>query len=356
MRAYPVKFSPIIKPRIWGGDRLKGLFQVESAEPIGEYWVLSGLRQDPSVVVNGPWAGKTLVDLVREYPEEYLGAGGEAEFPLLIKFLEAEEHLSVQVHPDDRAAAELEGGRGKTEAWYILDHKPGTKAIYGHRFANPEAYWQAVRDGCVLEHLREVPLERDQLIYVPARTLHALMAGTILIEIQQTSDVTYRVYDWDRRDTTGTPRELHLEKAARVLQYATDTPTTKNIDPTVQVVKEATQATEARSAFAPSTDTHLDRYFLHQSATFQHEHLITCPYFTIEKLSLSSSTIELPQGSPNTPEVLIVAEGEGFFSTVQEQLELQAGDTLLLPASQHSYQLTTPTTLTLLRTYTPVNK
>ncbi|MBL0385287.1 class I mannose-6-phosphate isomerase [Tumebacillus sp. ITR2] len=328
MRAYPVKFAPVIKPRVWGGDALKKSFGVETSEPIGEYWVLSGLPGDASVVVNGPLAGKTLVELIAEMPDEYLGMNQTQplpQFPLLIKFLEAREHLSVQIHPDDEQAQAWEQSLGKTEAWYILDHEPGASVIYGHTFPSAETYWNAVRDGQVVDYLQELEIQRDQLIFVPSRTLHALKAGTTLIEIQQSSDITYRVYDWGR------PRELHLEKAALSMTYGT-----------------------------PTENPNQRRTILEKN-NFTHEHLLHCPYFTIEKLTLTDTTHTLEKNHPN-PDILIVADGEGTLifrpdhETVTSDLEpftlnLAPGDTVLLPTSISSYTLTTSTQLTLLRTY-----
>ncbi|PWK16405.1 type I phosphomannose isomerase catalytic subunit [Tumebacillus permanentifrigoris] len=324
MRAYPVKFAPVVKPRPWGGDRLKALFQIERAEPIGEYWVLSGLAQDASVVVNGAWAGKTLVELVEEQPAEYLGGATHQQFPLLIKFLEAREHLSVQIHPDDQRAREWEQSLGKTEAWYILDHDPGAKVIYGHSFPNPDSYWRAVRERRVVDFLQERPIARDQLVFVPARTLHALLAGTILIEIQQTSDVTYRVYDWDRVDAQGNSRELHLDQAAQVMRYGETAAT----DPSDQ-----------------------QRYVLHREDGIEHERLLTCSYFTIEKLCLDDAGKSMQLGCAGNPDVVIIAEGEGYLETEDTVLELRAGDTVLVPTSQRAYRLTTTTRMQVLRTF-----
>ena len=324
MLAYPVKFAPLIKPRIWGGDRLKGLFRINRKEPVGEYWVLSGLAHDSSVVVNGVLAGKTLAELVRELPEEYLGVAAYQEFPLLVKFLEANQHLSVQIHPDDDHAQQQEGSLGKTEAWYILDHEPGAKVILGHDFPDAPAFWQAVRDRQVINHLQEIEIERDRLIFVPARTLHALKAGTTLIEIQQSSDITYRVYDWDRVDADGRGRELHLEQAAQVMTYD-----------------------EAAAAGVSQTE----RSVLQEGEGILHEHLLTCSYFTIEKLCLTDAVHAMQTGRPGNPDVWIVAEGEGALISDNRELHLQAGDTVLVPASMRSYQLKAATRLTLLRTY-----
>lgn len=153
------------------------------------------------------------------YPEAYLGKSPQPRFPLLIKFLEATTDLSVQIHPDNAYAQTHEGDFGKTEAWFVLECDEARQVNYGHKFSNQEEYSQAVREGRVKEFLRYEPISAGSVVFVPSRTMHALLAGTIVVEIQQTSDVTFRVYDWDRLDGNGNSRELHVEKAAAVMQY-----------------------------------------------------------------------------------------------------------------------------------------
>lgn len=322
----PVKFAPIAQERIWGGDKLKAWFHESSTRPIGEYWVLSGHPNGTSVVMNGPLAGKTLLDLTREYPEAYLGQSPQERFPLLIKFLEANADLSVQIHPDDAYAQKHEGDFGKTEAWYVLDCREDATIIYGHTFSNREEYERAVREKRVREYLKHRPIAKDQLILVPAQTLHALLAGTMVIEIQQTSDVTYRVYDWDRVDANGKGRELHVAQAGDVMLYGQQT--------------SPVQAEQTR-------------YPLKQTRGLLHEHLVTCPYFVIEKISLHDQDYSLSLGKKGNPDILIVADGEGVlrFGQEGETLVLRKGDTLLVPATLEEYQLQSQSGLQLLRTY-----
>ncbi len=326
MKAYPVRFSPIAKERPWGGHGLKAWFQVTAAQPIGEYWVVSGHPDAPSVVANGPLAGRTLTDLTRDHPDAYLGQSPQPRFPLLIKFIEAADDLSVQVHPDDRYALENEGDYGKTEAWYILDHQPQAHVILGHLFSDKEQYLRAVAENRVCDYLRRRRIARDEVVYIPSRTLHALTAGTTLIEIQQTSDVTYRVYDWDRVDEHGNRRELHIEKAADVIQFGQE---------------------------ASEPNGTADRRLLCESDRHRHEHLLTCPYFSLEKLELESGMWESGLGRSGNPDVLIVADGEGvlYGEPGTEPLSLKRGDALLVPATTERYRVETGSRLRLLRTY-----
>lgn len=319
MTAYPVILSPIPMPRVWGGSKLKGWFSVESDEPIGEYWVLSAHPSATNVVQNGPWAGLTLSELTERFPQDYLGTSPQGRFPLLIKFLEAEQNLSVQIHPDDEYARAAEGDSGKTEAWYVLDHAPDARVILGHAFEDREQYFLAVAEGRVCEFLREERLEKDSLRFVPAKTLHGLLAGTVLIEVQQTSDITYRVYDWERG------RELHVERAADVMTYGT----------------------------APRTDADQERRVLLETSGVRVEHLLTCPCFSIEKVTLQTGCLTLANGHRGNPDVLIVAEGEGelYADSLGQPLHLERGSTVLVPGSGENYQLRTANGLTLLRTY-----
>lgn len=326
MKPYPVKFIPIAQERIWGGHQLKGMFQYNGEKPIGEYWVLSGHPNGTSIVMNGKLAGKTLVELTAWYPEAFLGNSPQDRFPLLIKFLEANEHLSVQVHPDDDYARDREGDFGKTEAWYILDHHPEAKIVYGHSFASKDEYKQAIEQKRIREYLHYREIEKDQLIYVPARTLHTLLAGTIVIEIQQTSDVTYRVYDWDRAVAEGTYRELHIDKAADVMAYGKDG--------LAQGISD-------------------ERRILRQHEHCTHERLISCPHFVIEKISIEKGSLAVALGKQGNPDIVIVARGIGHLLTEEgtEPLPIKAGDTILVPGTIYGYQIKTTRGIQLLRSY-----
>ncbi|GEO24267.1 mannose-6-phosphate isomerase, class I [Alicyclobacillus acidoterrestris] len=320
---YPVKFAPVPMQRIWGGHGLKSMFGVKTDEPIGEYWVVSGHPNGMSVVSEGPLAGKSLNELTDLYPNAYLGKSPQPRFPLLIKFLEAEDDLSVQIHPDDTYAQAFEGDFGKTEAWYVLDAKPDGKVNYGHTFPNRETYEQAVREGRVKDYLSYRSVKKGDLVFVPARTLHALLAGTKVLEIQQTSDVTYRVYDWDRVDEHGVGRELHVNKAADVLDYEQSAPA-------------------------------VERVWIRNEDTFQHARLVECPYFTIESM-VTDSPFALTHGHAGNPDVLIVVEGTGELRAVvdgqAQALSLKPGDAVLIPGTLEVYDVLPQSQMTIVRTY-----
>jgi mannose-6-phosphate isomerase len=325
MQHYPVKFTPIPQERIWGGGKLKEWFHVDEEGPIGEYWVLSGHPNGMSIVTEGTLAGKTLEDLIKEYPEAYLGKSPQNRFPLLIKFLEATDDLSVQIHPGDDYSQKMENDFGKTEAWHILDCKNDGQVVYGHTFESREDYQHAIEQGKVAKGLKYKNIRKDETVYVPSQTLHALLSGTIVLEIQQTSDVTYRVYDWDRVDEDGKGRELHTDKAADVMLYGE--PSSKKDEQELKV--------------------------LVQSQKVQHDHLVSCAYFSIEKVSLKNECYPLSLGKEGNPDILIVIEGGGELVTGNgsEPLMLKRGDTLLIPSTIREYSVRTHTDMQIIRTY-----
>ncbi|GMA65035.1 class I mannose-6-phosphate isomerase [Alicyclobacillus fastidiosus] len=321
---YPVKFAPVPMERIWGGHQLKPWFKEEREAPVGEYWVLSGHPNGTSIVMNGELVGKSLIELCTEYPEVYLGKSPQPRFPLLIKFLEANADLSVQIHPNDEYAQAYENDFGKTEAWYVLDCLEEGKVNYGHNFASKEEYLAAVSEKRVKDYLRFRSIKPGDVVFVPAQTLHALLAGTTVIEVQQTSDVTYRVYDWDRVDPNGSPRELHVGKAADVLIFDNDHQDSTLVEPTL-VCK---------------TDV------------LEHKQLVTCPYFVMESIAIRAQAYTLSPGNHGNPDVLIVAEGSGILQwTDGESISLQRGDTLLIPTTLNEYELKTENGMKVIRTY-----
>ncbi|MDP4106270.1 MAG: mannose-6-phosphate isomerase, class I [Bacillota bacterium] len=213
----PLLLEPILKERIWGGTTLKKEFGYElPSEQTGECWAISAHPNGPSMIKNGPFAGMTLDKLWSEHPELF-GNPKEKVFPLLTKILDANMDLSVQVHPDDAYAMVHENGElGKTECWYIIDCKEGADMIFGHNALTKEEFIEQIKNGKWNELLRRVKIKPGDFFYVPSGTLHALCEGTLVLETQQSSDTTYRVYDYDRRDEEGKLRELHLEKAIQV--------------------------------------------------------------------------------------------------------------------------------------------
>ena len=216
----PLRVQPRYVERIWGGDGLA----TELGKPaprdksIGEGWEV----YDENTVLNGPYAGKSIGELRGILGQDLMGhVDAGATFPLLTKLIDAKETLSVQVHPDDALAQKLEGQpNGKTECWYVIKARPGAELTYGFaRDSSPAEYAALVESGKLDGILRQLPVAAGDVVYIPGGTVHAIGAGIILYELQQTSDVTYRIYDWNRRDAQGQPRELHVDKARQALDY-----------------------------------------------------------------------------------------------------------------------------------------
>ena len=224
---YPLKFQPIIKDKIWGGNSLANHFgKQQGALPnIGESWEISGVQQNLSIVENGFLAGNNLEEIIEVYMGDITGDAiyekfGN-EFPLLIKLIEAREDLSIQVHPGDSMAKERHGAYGKTEMWYILENEPDAIIYTGfNNGVTKEAYLEAVKNGNVHELLNIEKAEKGDVFFTPAGRVHAIGAGTVLIEIQQTSDITYRISDWNRQTSGSSKRELHTDLALDALDFS----------------------------------------------------------------------------------------------------------------------------------------
>lgn len=222
----PIHFRPVYQSYIWGGRQLVDLFQRTDAPsecPVAESWEVSDRAEGMSVVSGGAFDGLTLYRLLAEHAQAVLGtAVGSPVFPLLIKLLDANQALSVQVHPDDESAAKGLG-EAKSEAWYVLDAKPGACVYRGfHPWVTLEHFDQAVRDGTVVDLLIRCSVTSGDMIYIPGGTVHAIGAGCLLLEVQQNSNTTYRVFDWNRKDTTGKSRELNIEQAKKVIHFNSD--------------------------------------------------------------------------------------------------------------------------------------
>lgn len=223
----PMFMDPEFKETVWGGTRIMSVFskKIPSAHT-GESWEVACRENGNSVIRNGKLAGKTLSEAMEEYPIEILGYSsmgkGIYQFPLLIKFIDADDDLSIQVHPDDKMAKTLEGpsGSGKTEMWYVIDAEEGAQIVYGfEKDITAGEFAKAVEDGSVEDLIHYVPVKKGDAFFIPAGTVHALGQGILVAEIQQNSDTTYRVYDYGRMGLDGKPRALHVEKAAEVLDF-----------------------------------------------------------------------------------------------------------------------------------------
>lgn len=225
MEVYPLKFTPVLKERIWGGTRLGTVLgKPIKGDRVGESWELSGVPGDISVVANGPYSGRTLEALIDTYPKALLGESVlqrfGADFPILIKFIDAREDLSIQLHPGDDLAQKRHNSFGKTEMWYIMEADPGSELIIGfNRDVSREEYQEALSSGKLLELLNYEPVREGDTFFINSGKIHAIGGGILLAEIQQSSDVTYRVYDFDRRDAGGNLRELHTDLALDAMDY-----------------------------------------------------------------------------------------------------------------------------------------
>lgn len=294
---YPLRFEPILKRLIWGGRRLETLL----GKPLGEghdyaeSWEVADHRQGRSVVADGPLAGRTLGELVRERTAEMLGPAliSHQQFPLLVKFLDAHDVLSVQVHPGDEVGRRLVDDNGKTEAWVILHAAPGSLIYAGLRpGVTAQTFGDALVAGEVEPLLHRFPAVEGDCIMIPAGTVHAIGAGVVLAEIQQMSDATFRVHDWGRLGPDGSPRALHLAEALEATDF------------------DAGPVSPMRVEGAPGSV----------------EHLARCPYFAIDRLNLTAGTMV------GTPERFTLLVGLGGEAAVGPE-RLGPGQTLLLPAS-----------------------
>jgi mannose-6-phosphate isomerase len=218
-------FQPNLHEVVWGGDRLcpyKGL--PASDKPIGESWEVSAVPSSPSIIANGAYAGRDLISVISKAPEDILGQAVDERYhhqlPLLVKFIDARRDLSIQVHPDDEMAQRVHSKMGKSEMWYIIDAKPGSYLYAGFRQEiTPEVYKQHVANGTITDVLARHEVKTGDVFYLPAGRVHAIGAGILLAEVQQSSDVTYRIFDYNRPGMDGKPRELHTELAAQALDY-----------------------------------------------------------------------------------------------------------------------------------------
>jgi len=288
-----IKLKPACKDYIWGGDRLKKNYGKEfEGAVLAETWELSAHPDGPSVVVSGEYSGKTFPEYIEAKGKEILGKDcGEFEnFPVLIKFIDAKQNLSVQVHPSDEYALKNENQYGKTECWYIVDAGPGAGIYFGLKEGlTKEEFALKIRDNTLLDALNFVPVKKGEMYFIKSGTLHAIGAGTLIAEIQQNSNVTYRVYDFGRVGADGKPRELHIEKAIEVSDI---------------------------SGIRPEYDFGT--------------HLAQCRYFTVDSLD-ADGRAELNADDRSFVSVL-VTEGEGKIRVEGEEMQLLPGDSVFIDA------------------------
>lgn len=225
MKLYPLLFEPNLHPVVWGGHQLRSYKGLEPTdEPIGESWEVSGVPTSTSIVSNGEWRGKDLVSVINQQPVAILGRKVcekyHGQLPLLVKFIDAERDLSIQVHPNDEMAMREHGKMGKSEMWYVIKASEGAHLYAGFKKEiTPEEYQQRIADGTIVDVLADHQVKAGDVFYLPAGRVHAICGGIMLAEVQQSSDVTYRIYDYGRLGLDGKPRALHTELAAKALDY-----------------------------------------------------------------------------------------------------------------------------------------
>lgn len=304
MKKEPLFFEPVFKERIWGGQALKEFGYEIQSDQTGECWAFSAHPNGQSIVKSGELKGQTLGALWNNHRKIFGNAEGD-RFPLLTKILDANDDLSVQVHPNDAYAKVNENGElGKTECWYIVDCKEGAEIIYGHHAKTREELTSMIEGGRWDDLLRRVPVKAGDFYFVPSGTIHAIGEGIIILETQQNSDTTYRVYDYDRRDKEGNLRELHIQQSIEVT-------TVPSVDPELQF-----------------TTKELDGL---KSTTF-----VECEYFTVHKWELNGQAV-LEQDKKFL--LLSVIDGEGALEHGGHSHSFKKGDHFLLPSDFGQYQL-----------------
>ena len=307
---YPIKFKPILKEKVWGGSKLKELFKKNEGEKIGESWEISGVDKNISQIANGALKGKTLDWLLENYKGKLVGEKIYREFgnkfPLLFKFIDAQEDLSVQVHPDDLLAKKLHNSFGKTEMWYILDVEKDGRIILGfEENVGKQKYLNSLSEKEITEILKSEPVKNGDAFLLKPGTVHAIGAGIVLAEIQQTSDITYRIYDWDRPDTNGQMRELHTDLALKAIDF--NPPNAK------------LEYTEKMNSPISICATH---------------------FFSVNKLVLSED-FNRDFSSINSFKVYMCIEGSATIETTDFSEEIKKGETILIPAQLPEIKFTT---------------
>ena len=299
------KFNPLLKTTLWGGDKIIPFKHLDSTqERVGESWEISGVKDNETVVSCGPCCGKKLNELVAEMKADLVGKDNYErfgdEFPLLIKFIDARQDLSIQVHPTDEIAHRQGKPRGKTEMWYIMESAPDAKLYSGlKQQIPPEQYKKMVQDDTICDALAQYEVKEGDVFFLPAGRIHAIGTGCFLAEIQQTSDVTYRIYDFKRKDKDGNYRELHTREAAESINYTVEQ--------------------DYRTHYIPKKNEGVQ--------------LVSCPYFTTAVYDLDEA-MTLDYSELDSFVILIGMKGEGTIVDDEgNETSLKAGETVLIPAT-----------------------
>jgi mannose-6-phosphate isomerase len=319
---YPIKFKPILKERIWGGNKLMTLLHKESDKTsnIGESWEISDVEGDTSIVVNGSLKGKSLKELLETYKDEFVGRHVYEQFgnkfPLLIKYIDAKEALSIQLHPNDELSKSRHNSFGKTEMWYIMQAEKGGNLVVGFKKdSNREEYLEHLESKKLLDILNVDEVKEGDVYFIPTGQIHAIGAGVLLAEIQQTSDITYRIYDWDRVDAQGNSRELHTELALDAIDYK---------------AKEKYSSDYTKEVNKPSN-------------------IVDCQYFTTNILPVKENVFI--DDDRDSFKIYMCVEGEATFSCGDYSETIKMGETVLIPASLKKYKIIVANYAELLEVY-----
>ncbi len=306
---YPMKFRPILKSAIWGGEKILSYKSLQSEQShIGESWEISGVQGSESVVANGELEGLTITDLLNIYGPKLLGRLNyerfNHKFPLLVKFIDAKLDLSIQVHPDDALASMRHNSNGKTEMWYVVDAEKSAKLRTGFvKSISPEEYISCINNNTIVDIVKEYEVEQGDCFFLPAGAVHSIGAGCFVAEIQQTSDITYRIYDFNRTDENGNKRELHTKQSIEAIDFSADKRYRQSYDRLL-------------------TDKPIE--------------VVRCPYFTTSVLQLTKP-ISLDYHGLDSFVVLICTRGNALINDVI----VKQGDTILLPATTDQVDIKT---------------
>ena len=310
MNLYPIKFDPIFKEKIWGGDKLNNLLHKNSQfKNTGESWEISGIEENISIVKNGSLKGKSLKELATKFKHKLVGREMfdkyGSNFPLLFKFIDAKSNLSVQLHPNDKLAKERHHSFGKTEMWYIVQADKGAKLNLGFKESlKPETYLDFLKKNRITELLNFQEVKKGDSFIINAGLVHAIGEGVLLAEIQQTSDITYRIYDWDRKDLNGTKRELHTELALEAIDF-------KNQD-------------------NPKLD--------YKAVSNSSVQIFSCKYFTTNYLRVEGEIFQNYSYLDSFVVYMCVA-GSALVSIDSNSEKLQKGESLLIPAAVNEVKI-----------------
>ncbi|MBO5086977.1 MAG: class I mannose-6-phosphate isomerase [Paludibacteraceae bacterium] len=322
-KLYPLKFRPILKQKLWGGDKIQNIYRHNEPKlgQVGESWDVSAMEDDDCEVINGWLEGNTLADLVEVYMGDLVGdrvyEQYGAEFPLLLKIIDANRDLSIQVHPNDELAEEEHGLNGKTEMWYVLDAEDDAHIILGfNRYVSKTEYIERLATGNLEEVLQKYPVRKGDVYFIPAGMVHSIGKGCLIMEVQQASDITYRIYDYNRKDADGNLRELHTELAQKAIDF----------------------------------ENWQGRKISLQPAQNGIVNLVQCPYFQVNEMQIDKPK-EYDLAPINSFVLLSCVEGHVTLKWDDDYLTLVDGETVMIPAEMNSLYIVPTVNTKLLETY-----